>query len=126
MSSGERTASRYVGMEIYRGISPSVTCSQLSPSFLACWSAVYRFQVEKFRCLLPSWTSVTSQETGAALLYQGQTVSLEWQSEQARRRLARTFAGAGTRWKEGRVCNSAPVSNLVIGITSVSRPRTRP
>ena len=40
---------------------------------------------EKLMCLRPSSTCLrTGQETGATLAYQGQMVSLEWQSKQAR------------------------------------------
>src|ERR1017187_3035409 len=54
----------------------------------------YRFHAERFRRARAPFTSrASSQDTGATLLYQGQTVWLEWQSPQARCMAACTSPG---------------------------------
>lgn len=67
------------------GISRSETSLQISGRMSCCFSAGRAFQSEKLSAFRPRFTSLTTnQEAGASLLYQGQTVWLEWQSLQAR------------------------------------------
>lgn len=59
---------------------PSRTASAVSPG--SCWG---RSHSEKFSRARPSVTSFwTSQDRGATVEYQGQTVALLWQSKHAR------------------------------------------
>src|SRR5271165_6922749 len=62
-------------------MSPDFTTSEMS----LAWRCGLSHSV-KFKCRRPPFTSrCTSQDTGATFEYQGQVVSLLWQSKQARR-----------------------------------------
>src|SRR6185369_16621603 len=96
-STADRRASGWASRYCSGGISPSVTSSRslsaFSPLRVPC-------QSEKFSSSRPSFTSCcTSQETGAIFEYQGQTVSLLWQSKQARltRSLVAGLSQTGSR-----------------------------
>ena len=75
-------------------MSPNFTFFQISVLNLSWSTRESLFQVEKFSFSRPLLTSLaTNQANGATLPYQGQTVSLEWQSKQERRK--RSITGWG-------------------------------